>query len=156
MNVSFDNTAGTGMPSSGTGRHLMVGIGSSAAGLPALRTFLSQLPARSGMAFVLLQQAALGEDALAPDMLRPISPLPVDLAADGEPVLPDRLHVAPAGHVVRIKGGRFAVRPARSAVESRTSIDRLFRSLAEEAGPCAVGIVLSGSGSDGALGLEAV
>ena len=156
MNVPFDNVTGVGPPSSGTGRHLVVGIGSSAGGLQALRALLSRLPARSGMAFVLVQHVTPGEDGFLLDALRPLSPIPVDLAADGEPVLPDCLHVAPAGHVVKIKAGRFALRAARSTVERRTSIDRFFVALAEDAGSCAVGIVLSGTGSDGALGLEAI
>jgi two-component system CheB/CheR fusion protein len=106
------------------------------------------------MALVLVQHAAPGEDDLLLGALRPLCSLPVEIAVDGEPVITDRLHIAPAGSVTRVRDGRFVVRPARRVVERRTGIDRLFRSLAEDAGPCAVGIVLSRSGSDGALGLE--
>ncbi|MFC5567043.1 PAS domain-containing protein [Rubellimicrobium aerolatum] len=114
------------------------------------------MPARSGIAFVLVQHLAPGEDDLRLDVLRPLSPVPVEVAQDGAAPEPDRLQVAPAGHVVRLRRGRFVVRPARGIEERRSSVDRFFRSLAEDAGPCAVGIVLSGSGSDGALGLEAI
>ncbi|WP_176556194.1 PAS domain-containing protein [Rubellimicrobium rubrum] len=143
-------------PSSDVKRHLVVGLGASAGGLQALRAFLAHLPACPGIACVLVQHTTPGEDGLLLDVLRPLSPLPVKTAQDGAAPEPDWLHVAPAGHVVRLRRGRFQVRLARGIEERRTSVDRFFRSLAEDAGPCAVGVVLSGSGSDGALGLEAI
>ncbi|WP_176556104.1 PAS domain-containing protein [Rubellimicrobium rubrum] len=154
MNLSAHQLPG--VSASEVSRHLVVGIGASAGGLAALRTLFAGLPARSGAAFVLGQHTVAGEDGLLPDALQPLLAMPVQMATDGAVAEPDRLHVVPAGHVARLKEGRFVLRPVRTPEERRTVIDRLFRSLAEDAGSCAVSVVLSGLGSDGALGLEAI
>jgi two-component system CheB/CheR fusion protein len=155
MNIPFDSAARPEQ-APGLDRHLVVGIGASAGGLQALRALLAGLPASTGMSFVLIQHASADQDELLVEALRPLSAMPVALVRDGDPVARDRLHVAPPGSLVKVRQGRFVVRPVRGNLERRTAIDRFFRSLAEDVESCAVGVVLSGSGTDGALGLESI
>ena len=155
MNVPFDSSTEPG-EASGPSRHLVVGIGTSGGGIRALRTLLADLPATTGMAFVLILHLGPGEDDIPIEALRSVSALPVSLAVDGASVAQNHLHVAPPGTVMKLRRGRFVVRPARGSVERRTAVDRFFRSLAEDVGPCAVGILLSNSGTDGPLGLASI
>ena len=135
---------------------IIVGIGASAGGLEALETFLAHLPAQTGMAFVLVQHLDPSHTSLMPELLTRLTTIPVQVAADALRVQPNRLYVMPPNVTLTIHGGvlRASTPAAQSTV--RTHIDTFLRSLAEDQGQHAVGVVLSGAGSDGTMGLKAI
>lgn len=135
--------------------HLVVGIGASAGGLQALKALLAGLPADAALAIVVAQHGSADDRELFSSALAPFSPLPVVPVGEGVPLLPGRLHVAVGADLFGLRHDRLHVRAPRAA-ERKGTIDSLFQALAEAYGRSAVAVVLSGTGSDGALGLEAV
>ncbi|WP_207480146.1 CheR family methyltransferase [Arenibaculum pallidiluteum] len=135
---------------------LVVGVGASAGSIQALREFLGGIPPDTGIALVLLQHAGPTAGDLLVSVVERMARLPVLEAADGVGIEPDRVYVAPPDFLLSIEAGRFRLRPPRNPGDRRSSIDAFFRSLAGWAGSRAVGIVLSGNGTDGTLGLEAI
>ncbi|MEK9500286.1 chemotaxis protein CheB [Gaopeijia maritima] len=135
----------------------IVGLGASAGGLAATRAFLEALPANPGMAFVLVQHLSPDHDSEMARLLRSATSLPVDEIEDGVEVRPDRVYTIPPGAQLRYEGGRLRLSAAEgTGGHVKAPIDGLFRSLAAEVGPDAACVVLSGTGTDGTLGLKAV
>jgi two-component system CheB/CheR fusion protein len=141
-------------PSEGT-TFPIVGIGASAGGLEAFSQLLKELPADTGMAFVLIQHLDPKHESRLPEVLSKTTAMPVLTVTDRLRVEPDQVYVIPSNTDMTIGGGVFALTP-RAAVERHTPIDRFFRSLAQEQEGRAIGVVLSGTGSDGTLGLRAI
>jgi two-component system, chemotaxis family, CheB/CheR fusion protein len=133
----------------------IVGIGASAGGLEAFSQLLKGLPVDTGMAFVLIQHLDPKHESQLPDVLSRTTAMPVLAITDRLRVEPDHVYVIPANADITIAGGVIALTP-RSAVDRHTPIDHFFRSLAEEQEGRAIGVVLSGTGSDGTLGLRAI
>lgn len=135
----------------------MVGIGASAGGLEALEEFFNAVPANSGLAFVVVSHQRPGQTSLLPQLLAKRAAIPAVEANEGMRVEPNRLYVAPPGSHMSLREGRF-IFPEATVTEPHVAlpIDYFFRSLAEDRGPDAVGILLSGAGSDGTLGLKAI
>ncbi|MCA9419527.1 MAG: response regulator [Nitrospira sp.] len=134
----------------------IVGIGASAGGLDALSRFFSSLPADAGMGFVVIQHPAPDRESLVPELLARKTSLPVHVAMDERLVEPNQIYIIPPDLQLTIEGGFLRVTRPSQAHGFRTSIDQFFQSLAEDQGPLAIGMILSGAGSDGALGLRAV
>jgi two-component system CheB/CheR fusion protein len=133
----------------------IVGIGASAGGLESLEQFFGAMPSDTGMAFIVVQHLSPDFKTLMAELLARYSDLPITLAVHGELVEPNHVYLLPPGKELEITAGKLAL----SAKEPRTlpqPIDVFFRSLAADAGPRAVAIVLSGSGSDGSHGIVAV
>ncbi len=133
----------------------IVGIGASAGGLEAFSQLLKELPADTGMAFVLVQHLDPRHESRLPDVLSKTTTMPVITVTDRLRVKPDHVYVIPSNADMTIGGGVFALTP-RAAADRHTPIDRFFRSLAREQQGRAIGVVLSGTGSDGTLGLQAI
>lgn len=133
----------------------IVGIGASAGGLEPLEALVARL-APANLAVVVVQHLAAGREGVLVDLLRPRTTLDVSAAVDGTVVLPGHLYVAPAGVDLALEGGRLRVAPRSDEAAVRHPIDAFLRSLAVERGRLAIGVVLSGSGTDGTLGLEAI
>ena len=135
----------------------MVGVGASAGGLEALEEFFSAVPANSGAAFVVVSHQRAGQPSLLPELLGKRAAIPVVEATDGVRVAPNRVYLAPPGTEIALRNGRLVL-ATPAATQSRPSlpIDHFFRSLADDRGPDAIGIVLSGAGGDGTLGLKAI
>jgi two-component system CheB/CheR fusion protein len=135
---------------------LIVGIGASAGGLEAMEEFFRHIPPDSGMAFVVVSHQHAGHVSLLPSLLGKCTAMPVVEAADRAPVQPNRVYIAPGGTNVAILHGvlHFMEPPAQERVP--LPIDYFFRSLAGDQKQRAVGIVLSGTGTDGTLGLRAI
>ncbi len=132
-------------------------IGSSAGGLSALEGFFGGLPATTGVAFVVLQHASPDFESLLPELLARRTPLPVRAGRDGDPLVADEVLVVPPGHRPAFEDGRLRLVERDPAASSSVAvIDGCFRSLADAWGPRAIGIVLSGTGDDGAVGVEHV
>src|SRR2546423_2265681 len=107
------------------------------------------------MAFVLVQHAAAGQEPFLKEVLEKQSPIEVVLAKDGMSLEANKLHVAPAAQELLLERGVFHVTPAARAVP-RLAIDQFFRSLARDQRSAAIGVILSGAGSGGTLGLQAI
>jgi two-component system CheB/CheR fusion protein len=134
----------------------IVAIGASAGGLEALKSFVRSIPNDSNLAYVVVQHLAPDQPSLMDKLLGAHTPVPVERIEDGAPIVPDRVHVIPPGPFLAIEEGRFRLVEHEREEGVRTPIDRFFASLAEAAGRRAFAIVLSGTGSDGTMGVRAV
>ena len=135
---------------------LIVGIGASAGGIDALKGFFSKVPADIGMAFVIVQHLDPNYDSSLTSIVAGYTSMPVHLAEDGMPVGPDQVYVIPPNTILRIGGGLLHLSCPAPPAARRVSINTFLSSLAEDQGEDAVAIILSGYGSDGALGIAAV
>ncbi|MCX5723223.1 MAG: chemotaxis protein CheB [Nitrospirae bacterium] len=134
---------------------LVVGIGASAGGLEAMEEVFRHLPPTSGMAFVVVSHQHAGHVSLLPSLLSKCTAMPVLEARDGMEVEPNRVYLAPGGTNVAILHGILHLMEPDVQERVPLPIDYFFRSLAEDQKQRAVGIVLSGTGSDGTVGLRA-
>lgn len=117
----------------------------------------ARLPATGRVAYVVAQHMAHdGHDELVVRLLGRAAALPVVLARNGERLGPDTIHVIPAGHDGQVEADRLVLRPPAVGSLSTPAANVLFGSLAEALGPRAIGIVLSGTGTDGVAGCRAV
>ena len=149
--------AGAGDAAGGGADFFVAGIGSSAGGLEAIYEFLEALEAGSGLAYILISHRSKdgGGDQFL-DLIRKRSALDVFSAEAGMRLRPDRLYVAPRDGVLGVSDGAFTVTPAEGMSEEMMPIDAFFKSLARNLGDRAVGVVLSGMGSDGSAGLREI
>ncbi len=136
----------------------VVGIGASAGGVEALQTLFRAMPDPPlAAAFVVVTHLGSDRDSALPEILRTSTTLPVVPAMDGEVVKSGHVYVLANDSLITIVAGRIALRhQSPEAPRERQPIDLFFASLAEDQGEHAVGIVLSGGGSDGTLGLKAI
>ena len=133
----------------------VVGLGASAGGLVALRSFFEAVPAKSGAAFVVIPHLAPDHRSQLVELLAAHTPAPVHQIEDGVTIRPDHVYVIPPGKRVKIfRGKLLLLDPEKRA--PHLPIDQFFRSLAEDRGELAIGITLSGTGSDGTLGVRAI
>src|SRR5947209_2562724 len=132
----------------------VVGVGASAGGLEAFTDLLKQVPADSGMAFIFVQHLDPKHSSALTDLLSRSTPMPVVQVTDGLPAAPNRVYVIPpnANMILTKQGLQLEPRPTGQHMP----IDRFFRSLAETQGGQAIGVILSGSASDGTLGCKAI
>uniref|UniRef100_UPI0028C39EDB chemotaxis protein CheB n=1 Tax=Accumulibacter sp. TaxID=2053492 RepID=UPI0028C39EDB len=134
----------------------VVGIGASAGGLEAYETFFRHLPADSGLAFVLVQHLDPGHASLLSEILQRCTAMPVLEAEDQMATAPNTVYVMPPNREMTLCNGTLHVSPPGLPRGQRMPIDTFLRSLANDQGENAIGIILSGTGSDGTLGLRAV
>jgi two-component system CheB/CheR fusion protein len=135
---------------------LIVGIGCSAGGLEAVESFLCHVPADSGLAFVIVQHLNPQHSSALPELLQKRTAMQVVEAADNMPVQANRVYVIPPNRDLSVRDGKLhLVAPAESH-GLRLPIDFFLRSLAQDRKDRAIGIVLSGMGSDGVFGLRAI
>ena len=136
----------------------IVGIGASAGGLAAFESFFSGIPADKdmGMAFVLVQHLASGNESLLTTLLQRFTSMPVSEVTDGVVVQPNHVYIIPPNSDMALLNGALHLLPPVDVRGHQQPIDFFFRSLAQELRERAICIVLSGTGSDGALGLRAV
>ena len=134
----------------------IVGIGASAGGLEALELFLKHVPAGSGMAFVIVQHLDPTHKGIMVELLQRITPMPVVQARDRLKVAPDRVYVIPPNKDLSILHGVLHLLEPAKPRGLRLPIDFFFRSLADDRRARSIGVILSGMGSDGTLGLRAI
>jgi two-component system CheB/CheR fusion protein len=134
----------------------VVGLGASAGGLAALTELLSAIPARSGMAFVVIQHLDPTRASMLTEALSRATEMRVTTAVSGTEVEPDNVYVIPPDADLTLAGNTLALVPRERSRRPHLAIDLFFRSLAAERGPQAIGVVLSGTGSDGTEGLRAI
>jgi two-component system CheB/CheR fusion protein len=138
------------------GRFPVVGIGASAGGLDAFLRLFDALPAASGMGYVVIQHMDPSKESLLADILARSVRIPIVEARDRMKVLPDRIHVIPPNTNMGIENGRLSILPRPDRREPHLPVDFFFRLLARDLGEKAIGIVLSGNGSDGSQGVRAI
>ena len=134
----------------------MIGIGASAGGIDALLRLLSVVPAEYRHAIcVVLHVAPTGHSVLASILDRRCA-VSVETAAHGQRVVPGHVYVAPPDRHLTVRRGRLDLARGPLVNGVRPAADPLLSSLAEDCGPAAVAVVLSGALGDGALGARAV
>ncbi len=139
-----------------SGQLFVVGIGASAGGLDALERFFDNLRQASRMAIVIVQHLSPDFKSLMDELLARHTRLPIHLVEDGMLVEGGHVYLIPPKKEMIISSGRLLLSERDRQQELTLPIDVFFRSLAQECGPRAVAIVLSGGGSDGSRGIRAV
>lgn len=134
----------------------VVGIGASAGGLDALTQLFSALEVSTGMAYVVIQHLDPTHASLLPSLLARVTSLPVLEGQEGMALSPDHVYVIPAHADMTLEHGVLRLFPRREERGRRFAIDAFFFSLAHERGPRAIGVVLSGTASDGTVGLQEI
>ena len=136
----------------------IVGIGASAGGLGAFEAFFSGMPAtvEPNMAFVLVQHLAPDHKSLLSELIRRFTRMEVFEVEDGMVVRPNCAYIIPPNCDMAIINGKLQLLAPEAARGHRLPIDFFFRSLADTQRELAIGIVLSGTGSDGSLGVRAI
>ncbi|WP_225769290.1 CheR family methyltransferase [Inquilinus sp. Marseille-Q2685] len=128
-------------------------IGASAGGLEAFERFFLHMPPDSGMAFVLVPHLDAHHKSAMAELVSRFTRMPVVQIADGMTIAENRVHVIQPNTTLTMRGDVFQIETPRS---NTSTIDSFFRSVAEQHGEQVAGIILSGSGSDGSVGLKAV
>ena len=134
----------------------VVGIGASAGGLEAFEHFFRNLPAEPGMAFVLVPHLDPGHASILTEILQRSTAMKVVEAQDQVRVAPDHVYVIPPNRDMAIFHGSLQLSEPLQPRGQRMPIDAFLRSLAEDQGEHSIGIILSGTGTDGTLGLRAI
>jgi two-component system CheB/CheR fusion protein len=132
----------------------IVGIGASAGGLEAISELVAKMPAECGMAFLVVQHLDPQRASLLGNILASRTTLHVSEAIEGVAVEANHVYVIPPNTSMSIESGRLKLAVRSKALGPATPIDDLFESLAADQGSNGVGVILSGSGSDGAIGLQ--
>ena len=139
-----------------SGQFPIVGIGASAGGLEALEQFFGNMPKDSGMAFVVIQHLDPNHVGIMPELLQRITLMKVLQASDRLKVKPNCVYVIPPNKSMSLLNGALHLFDPVESRGLRLPIDIFFRSLAVDMEEKSIGIILSGMGSDGTLGLKAI
>jgi two-component system CheB/CheR fusion protein len=133
----------------------IVGLGASAGGLEALKSFFSGVKESSGMAYVVVVHMTPQQPSLMPDLLQKVSPIPVSAAKDRQTIESDQVYVIPPDKDISVFKGKIQLLDSlKKGV--RHPIDLFFRSLSQDQGNKAAAIILSGTGTDGTLGIKEI
>jgi two-component system CheB/CheR fusion protein len=134
----------------------VVGIGASAGGFEAIREFFKAMPADSGVAFVVIQHLAPTHVSMAAEIFSKFTSMPVSETGNGTLIEPNRVYTSPSDKDVVVVDGRLCLTPRSDLDRIRLPIDKFFTSLGHDCRARAIGIVLSGTGSDGSVGAKAI
>ena len=134
----------------------IIGIGASAGGLVALEEFFKHVPLNSGAAFLVVQHLEPTQKAMLAELLQRVTQMPVREAENGKTIEPNCVYVIPPNTELSLSNGQLHLDKPSEPRGLRMPINVLFSSLARAQGDRAVAVVLSGMGSDGTLGLQAV
>jgi two-component system, chemotaxis family, CheB/CheR fusion protein len=144
------------IPSASQNGFLVVAIGASAGGIEAFTELIRGLPTDTGMAFVLIQHLDPTHHSILTELVSKETGMRVREVADGMPLQPNHVYVIPPNATMSIAGRVLRIAPREETRGLHMSIDRFMRSLAGEEGNRAIGVILSGSGSDGTLGMAEI
>jgi two-component system, chemotaxis family, CheB/CheR fusion protein len=134
----------------------IVGVGASAGGFEAFADVLKDMPENTGMAFVLVQHLDPTHTSVLSEILSRTTRIPVVEVTDAMKVEPNRVHVIPANATMVLQGGELRLGPRMLLRGQHLPIDHFFYSLADELGNKAIGVILSGTASDGTEGCRAI
>ena len=132
----------------------VVGIGASAGGLEAFKKLISGISPDSGMAYILVQHLHPEYDSALPEILQRITKIPVVEISDNVKVVPNHIYVIPSNKMLVATDGILQLSPRLTSERLNLPIDIFFTSLAEVHQSHSIGIVLSGTGADGSIGLK--
>ena len=135
---------------------LIVGVGASAGGFEAFQSLLARLPEAHSLAIVLVQHLDPDHESLLPELLSKRTKTPVHVAEDGVAVEGGNIYLIPPGQLLTISEGKLRLTEFDKPRGLRRPIDKFLESLAIDAGQRAVAIILSGTGSDGSMGIRAI
>ncbi|MFO7887869.1 MAG: CheR family methyltransferase [Eubacteriales bacterium] len=133
-----------------------VGIGASAGGLEALKEFFTNMPDKTGMAFIIIQHLSPDYKSLMDELLARHTKIPIQVVRDGMVVKPDNIYLIPPKKNLSVFHGKLFLEDKDSKTHLNLPIDIFLRSLAVDKGKKAIAVILSGTGSDGTLGLKSV
>lgn len=148
--------AAASSPVAEAGTFPIVGIGASAGGLEAFTQLLSHLPADPGLSFVLVQHLAPAHESMLPELLSRTTVLPVHEVKDGMALAPNRIYIMPPNTSMAVLHGKLSLIPRTEAHGHHLPVDFFLRSLADDQKSRAIGVILSGTASDGTEGLRAI
>jgi two-component system CheB/CheR fusion protein len=134
----------------------VVGIGASAGGLQALEEFFENVAIDSGMAYVVVQHLSPDHTSLLGEILSRKSRIPVIEIRDGMPVEPNKAYVIAPGHTLTVEQGTLKLGDPVEKRGHRRPVDDFFRSLAIEQNEMSVAVILSGTGTNGTAGAQAI
>lgn len=134
----------------------IAGIGASAGGYDAIRKFFRAMPEDSGVAFVVVQHLDPTHTSLAAELFAKCTSMPVSEAREGERIEANHVYTSPSDKDVAVKNGCLRLTPRPPVKQLHLPIDHFFSSLGLDCGARAIGIVLSGTGTDGTLGLKEI
>lgn len=134
----------------------IVGIGGSAGGLEAFQELLRNLSARPGMAFVFIMHLAPEHKSMLAELLSRSTMMPLCEAKNRMPIDVNHVYVIPPKMNMSVSGGKLMLVTRKAADLKQMPVDLFFRSLAKEKGTRAIGVILSGTATDGTLGAEAI
>jgi len=149
---------GSALPKTGSGgvAFPVVGVGASAGGLAALQQLFAGMPAKPGMAFVVVMHLSPDHESSLPQILERSCDLPVVAVTHSTPIEVDHIYVIPPARKLSMLDGQVHVEEMEAGEGRHGSIDLFLRSLAEAHGDKAYCLLLSGSGSDGTQGLTRI
>ena len=154
--MEHSNTNTPGYNSNKDNHFLIVGIGASAGGVAALRTFFEQVPADSGIAYVVILHLSPNHDSQLAEVLGSVAKIPVQQVTEKITVEPNHVYVIPPNQHLTMQAGDIVVSPNLQISERRAPVDIFFRTLAESHKSHAVAVILSGTGANGSMGLKRV
>src|SRR5665213_3579575 len=134
----------------------VVGIGASAGGLDAFKRLLMAIPENSGMAYILVQHLDPAHESILADLLQRVTKIPVQEISDNIHVEPDHIYIIPSNKLLTATDGVLQLSARSPKSQRNMPIDLFFSSLAEVHQSHAIGVVLSGTATDGTLGLKAI
>ena len=134
----------------------VIGIGASAGGLEALELFLGKVPEKSGMAFVVVQHLDPTREGIMVELLKRATVMPVFQAQEHTTVMPDCVYLIPPNKDMSLFHGVLHLFDPGAPRGLRLPIDFFFRSLADDRQERSIGVILSGMGTDGTLGLKSI
>lgn len=135
---------------------MVVGVGASAGGLQAFEAFLSGIPDPTPFAYVLIQHLNPDHESELTNLIAPYTDASIEQARDGELLRAGVVYVSPPAHILEVQDGAFVLREVEDRSDAVTTIDAFLRSLARDYGAQSGCVILSGTGSDGTLGLKAI
>ncbi|OQP55776.1 chemotaxis protein CheB [Niastella populi] len=134
----------------------VVGVGASAGGLDAFKRLIRAIPENSGVAYILVQHLEPSHDSMLVEILQKITPIPIQEITNNVRVEPNRVYVIPSNKLLTANDGRLELSPRAPKGEKNMPVDVFFTSLSEVHQSQAIGVVLTGTGSDGTQGLKAI
>ena len=134
----------------------IIAIGASAGGLEPCERFFDKAPVDKGFAYVVIQHLSPDFRSLMDELLARHSSMPIHRAQDGMKIEPNTIYLNGPRQVIGVRDGHFVVTPDEEDDIIRMPIDSFFTSLAQHSGSKAIGVILSGSGSDGMRGCRAI
>ncbi len=135
---------------------IVIGIGASAGGLEALQDFFKTMPVETGLAFVVVQHLSPDYKSLMDELLARYTKIPIQIVSDGMEIKPNNIYLIPPRKNLPVFHDKLLLEEYNPKKGLNLPIDIFFRSLANDKGKNAVGVILSGTGSDGTLGVRAI